>query len=350
MASSVDFNTIGFFNSILPLNQTNWAAYFSPSIPDGIMAGIDNEMQVFANSSGMYVYVKTGECRVRSHRGVLSAQATLDIAPADLTYDRKDLVVARVTYGNPSTMIVAVKTGNPAPTPTVLTPTQNAGDVWEIPLAEVFVGHGVVTITAGNVTDRRFVYRNGGMAPETFSGTSVTVENQRSYRNSSSINSLAINLPANPSDIWECSVDFVASSSFSGITFPSRTVYYDGDLKLQNCRYHLDIVWNGSAYFAICSTTGKPVKSFSGTSLTVEDHREHRNATAIASLAITLPSSPSADFISVVCFTSGSSFSGVTFGGKTVKTQGASLSATSVRYNLVIYWDGSYWWCNAEAA
>lgn len=62
MASSVNFDVIGFFNSVLPLNQTNWASYFHPSIPDGIIAGIDDEMEVFGNSSGMYVYLRCYEC------------------------------------------------------------------------------------------------------------------------------------------------------------------------------------------------------------------------------------------------------------------------------------------------
>lgn len=260
MAASVNFNTIGFFNSILPLNQTNWAAYFGPSIPDGVIAGIDDEMQVYGNSSGMYVYVKTGECRVRSHRGVISALGTLDIAAADLSYPRKDLVVARVTYGNPSTMEITVKTGTPATSPTVPGITQNAGDVWEIPLAEVYVAAGVVTITAGNVTDRRFVYKPGGVGAISFSGTSLSVENDWEYRNNTAIGSLQITLPNNPSDIWCSSVCFTSASSFSGISFQK----------------------NGAAY--------------------------------------------------------------------NPKIQGVALTLASVRYNLTLFWDGAYYWCNAEAA
>ena len=260
MPSTVNFNVIGFFNSILPLNQTNWASYFAPSIPDGIVAGIDDEMQVFGNSSGMYVYVKTGECRCRSHRGVISAQATLDIAPADLTYDRIDLVVARVTYGNPSTMEITVKTGTPAATPSVPALTQIAGETWEIPLAEVTVGTGVVTITAGNVKDRRYVYQPGGVGAIEFSGTSLTAANDWEYRNNTAITGLAIDLPDTPSDIWCCSVCFTSASSFSGVTFTK----------------------GGTSY--------------------------------------------------------------------TPKVQGASLSVSSVRYNLTIWWDGAYYWCNSEAA
>ena len=204
MSSSIDFATKGFFNSILPLNQTNWADYFSPVIPDGIIAGIGNELQVYANTSGMYVYVKTGECRVRSHRGVLAEEGALDIAAADTTYDRKDLIVVRVTYGSPSTMVIAVKTGTPALTPAAPALTQTAGSVWEIPLAEVTVDANAATIAPEKVTDRRYVYQNSGAAAITFSGISLTVANDWEYRAASEIDSLTINLPANPSPVFIC--------------------------------------------------------------------------------------------------------------------------------------------------
>lgn len=261
MASTVDFNTIGFFNSILPLNQTNWASYFAPTIPDGVIEGIGNEMEVYANSSGMYVYVKTGECRVRSHRGVLASEATLDIAAADLAYARYDLVVARVTYGNPPTMVIAVKTGTPAANPLIPKPTQNAGDVWEIPLATINIAANAVTIAEGDVIDNRCVYILSGVSVHKFSGASFTARNNWESRSTSSfLNSLMIILPDTPSDIWQTSVVFTSGSSFSGVTFQR----------------------NGSTY--------------------------------------------------------------------TPKLQGVSLNVASKRYNLVIWWDGQYFWCSAGAA
>ena len=361
MASSVDFNTIGFFNSILPLNQTNWADYFAPAISDGIIAGINNEMQVFANSSGMYVYVKSGECRVRSHRGVLSAQATLDIAAADLSYDRKDLVVARVTYGNPSTMVVAVKTGTPSATPTVPAVTQTAGDVWEIPLAEVTVGSGVVTITANDVADRRFVYANEGASMITLDGvTSLNAENDRNYRITGTLESLTIILPNHPSNSWKCSVVFFAGSTFPGVNFllqngTTPTICTDDNLAMQSVGYHIDIIWGGAYYWVIAHTNqGTAIKWFTGTSVGTDSHWEYRNNTAIGSLTVGLPDIPAQDFITVVAFTSASSFSGVSFvrdgSAYYPKLQGVALSLASVRYNLTIFWDGAYFWCNSEAA
>lgn len=359
MPTSIAFNPFGFFNGQMPLNQTNWAAYFSPTIPDGVIAGIGDEMEVYGNSTGMTVYVKTGECRVRSHRGVLSTVSSLDIEAADATYDRYDLVVARVTYESPSTMEVTVKTGTANATPEIPEVTQTAGDVWEIPLAVVTVGAGVQTIADTDVTDKRFVYANEGMAPITFSGETLSVENYRYYRNETQISGLEITLPDSPSDIWKCSVDFYASSSFSGVTFvkggETPTILTDDDLALQSTRYHLDILWMGAYYWIIAHTAdGKPIKTFSGTTLTADSHREYRNSTAIGSLQITVPQTPEDDYITVVCFSSSASFTGVTFkrgtSSLTPKQKGDLLTLKSKRYNLAIWWDGANYWVNSEAA
>lgn len=261
MADHVSFDPFGFFNQRMPLNQTNWAAYFGPTIPDGVIEGIGDELEVYANSSGMVVYVKAGECRVRSHRGVLASEATLDITAADATYARKDLIVARVTYGTPSTMEITVKTGTPAASPETPSVTQNAGDVWEIPLAEVDIAANAVTIAETDVTDVRYVYTISGASVHRFSGSSFAARNNWEYRCSdTSLSSLQITLPDTPSDIWQCSVVFTSGSSFSGVTFQR----------------------NGSVY--------------------------------------------------------------------TPKLQGVSLNIVSKRYNLVIWWDGEYFWCSAGAA
>ena len=374
MANYANFTQAGFFNSIVPLNQTNWANYFSGSIQDGVLAGVLNELEVTANSSGMVVQVNTGECRCRSHRGYLSTAVTLDIAAADLTYDRKDLVVARVTYGNPSEMVIAVKTGTPAASPSEPTLTQVAGDVWEVRLALIDVPAGAVTITASNVRDRRYVYtKDGDLYATSFTGTSVTVKNSRHYRNSTAIGSLAITLPKYPSNVWRCEVDFVANSSFSGITFAvtdggTPTIITDGDLTLRSTNYHLEILWNGQYYRIIAhpnhgahTNDGVPVLSYADTSITCLPNREHRSTTSSNSMTVTLPDSPRPDFISSIRFPASSSFTGViVYKGstkiydaannvKTMKLKGDVLNLQSKIYTLVFWWDGTYYWCASAA-
>lgn len=160
---SVSFDEFGFFNNTWELNQVNWAKMFSPLVSDGVMAGIGGELQVYADSAGMTVHIRPGECRVRGHRGSLETNVNLSIATADSVNPRIDLVVARVTYGNPSSMVLDVLTGTPAEEPTVPEVTQTAGDVWEIPLAAVKVPANSTTVAAGDVSDYRYVYSGGGV-------------------------------------------------------------------------------------------------------------------------------------------------------------------------------------------
>ena len=160
---SVSFDEYGFFNGVWEFNQVNWAKMMSPTVPDGVMGGIGDELQVWADSSGMMVHVKTGECRVRGHRGSLESPVNLTIAAADSVNPRIDLVVARVTYGSPSTMVLDVLTGTAAEEPVVPEVTQVAGDTWEIPLASVKVIAGTTSIVAGDVSDYRYVYSGSGV-------------------------------------------------------------------------------------------------------------------------------------------------------------------------------------------
>lgn len=94
---------------------------------------------------------------------------------------------------------------------------------------------------------------------------------------------------------------------------------------------------------------------FSGTSVTPLNDREYRNNTAIASLTVNLPANPNATFMTGVCFRSASSgFGGVTFkkgsAALTPKLCGDALTLNNKKYNMVIWWDGAYYWCAVKAA
>lgn len=253
MASELNFDSFGFLDDVWDVNQSNWSDYFWPDMPDGVIAGIGNEMAPYGNSSGMVVYISSGECRVRSHRGSLSSAKSLTIEAASTANPRIDLVVARVNYLT-STVSIAVKKGTAASSPTAPTVTQTAGSTWEIPLAQVAVAKNATTITAANVTDLRNVRRLGGQV-KTFTGTSLTVINDTEYRRASALNSLAITLPASdPAGTWICSVNFSSSASFTSVSFTrggsSYTPKAVGDvLNLKSRRYNLSIWWDGSYYW-----------------------------------------------------------------------------------------------------
>lgn len=166
MAKEILFTEFGFFDDVFHLDQINWPKVFHPYMSDGIVPGIGNEMTVFANASGMNVFVRDGECRVRSHRGALAQGIELEIEPADSSFKRIDLVVARVKYENApnSTMKVAVITGQPAANPTAPTATKIEGDIWELPLAEVHVDPGVTNVGSDKVFERKQYSVVGGGA------------------------------------------------------------------------------------------------------------------------------------------------------------------------------------------
>lgn len=86
--------------------------------------------------------------------------------------------------------------------------------------------------------------------------------------------------------------------------------------------------------------------TFSGTSLTAAAGTEYVNNTAIGSLAVTLPTA-ARGVIFGVNFTANASFTGVTF-SSTVKQVGDVVTAKSKRYNMIIWYEGSAWWCAAK--
>jgi len=88
--------------------------------------------------------------------------------------------------------------------------------------------------------------------------------------------------------------------------------------------------------------------TFSGTSLTAVSGTEYVNNTAIGSLAITLPQATRGAIFGVN-FTSNTSFTGVTFSTTDVKQVGEAVTAKNKRYNLIIWWEGSAWWCAAKS-
>lgn len=253
---SVNCDRFGFFNGIYGIEQSNWANYWRGLIPDGIIAGQGNEMQVYAQSDGMKVHVKTGQALVDNHRAWITAEKAVDLADANPSNPRIDLIVLRAVYGNTGESVIEIdaKTGTPSSSPSAPGLTQVTGNIYEIPLAQVSVPAGAVTILAGNVSDRRYVYKMVMNTANWFSGTSVTPLNDREFRNNTAINSLTINLPQDPNETFITGVNFRASSSFSGVTFrrgsSSLSPKIIGDrVTLKSRKYNLIIWWDGAYYW-----------------------------------------------------------------------------------------------------
>ena len=257
---AINCDRFGFFNGIYGLEQKNWADYWRNIIPDGVIAGIGNEMEIVASTTYVSgVSVKTGTAMVDNHRVWINAQKELQL-PAASSQNRIDLIVLRAVYGNSgaSKVELDVIAGTAQASPSVPSLTQVTGSKYEIPLARVYRPAGNNNV-AGQITDMRYVYHlpSDNNTVAAFSGNSVVCKNDREHRNNSALTSLTVYLPANPCSTFITGVCFSTASSFSGITFrkgtPSSSTVINqktmGDtLNLVNRRYNMIIWWDGVQY------------------------------------------------------------------------------------------------------
>lgn len=125
--------------------------------PRGILSSdVDNDMRVTQRGAGanMSVDVKAGAALINGRVVYSDTTVNLAVASAHATLNRIDLVVGR-TDVSAKTFALAVKTGTPASSPTPPTLDTSNSPYYEIPLAQVYVGAGVSSITNANITDLR---------------------------------------------------------------------------------------------------------------------------------------------------------------------------------------------------
>lgn len=119
----------------------------------GVCKGFQNDMQVYADSTGMQVKVKTGECLMRGHYGSNDTEKILPIAAAHATLARIDRVIIRADFLN-NVISLEMLTGTAASTPAAPAVTQSS-TIWETSLATVSVAAASVTVAAAAVIDDR---------------------------------------------------------------------------------------------------------------------------------------------------------------------------------------------------
>ncbi len=142
---------------------SKWAELFlATGVIDTGDATVDlNKLEVYADSTGMQVKVKTGKAYIKGHLfWGKTSEEVLAIADADPTNDRIDRVVAQLDWAAGEIDLV-VLTGTPGASPVPPTLTTDTA-IWEISLAQVAVDAAVVTIAAGDVTDEREFVSAGG--------------------------------------------------------------------------------------------------------------------------------------------------------------------------------------------
>ena len=142
------------------------------NIGEGVKTGSLNELEVFADSTGMQVKVKSGQAMIRGHYYQNTAEVILTVTAADLSNPRIDTVLIELDP-SANTIVLRIVAGTPgaSPTPTALVQTDSG--VYQFKLAEVLVATGAITIIAGAVTDGRTYL---GAFTGTVPGSAITGE------------------------------------------------------------------------------------------------------------------------------------------------------------------------------
>lgn len=153
------------------------------NIGEGVKTDALNELEVFADSSGMQVKVKSGQAMVRGHYYNNSAQESLVVTVADPSNPRIDNVVLELDP-SANTIVLKVVAGTAAGSPSAPSLTQTDAGIYQIKLAEVLVDAAATTIAAGKVTDARsFITTTAELAVDVATNTSDITTNATAIAN-----------------------------------------------------------------------------------------------------------------------------------------------------------------------
>lgn len=144
-----------FFNSVSGdrrYKAEDWADYFASFIGNGVFPNPSTNLQVLANNS-MTVTVSVGKAWINGYFYHNTEALPLTLATADGQLKRIDRIVLRWD-AQERNISVQVKQGSYSSSPTVQA-VQRDADAYEIVLADIDVGAGVLAIQQGNVTDQR---------------------------------------------------------------------------------------------------------------------------------------------------------------------------------------------------
>jgi len=120
---------------------------------DGVFLGELNDLELYADDTGMQVKVRSGQSWLNGFFFESDATETLAITTADPTNDRIDRVAVKLDTGA-NTVDLVVVTGTPAGSPTPPTLTDTA-TVKYLSLGQVLVDAAASSILAGKITDER---------------------------------------------------------------------------------------------------------------------------------------------------------------------------------------------------
>ena len=148
-----------FFDAVLTggvydraYDSNDFANYFAALVGNGVVYDVSTALKVLT-SSGMNVSMQAGAAFLLGRKYENTAALTLAIGTANGALPRVDRIVIKLDK-TARTIAAYVLAGTPASTPTAPAITQGV-DVFEISVAQVYVGAGVSSITPTDITDER---------------------------------------------------------------------------------------------------------------------------------------------------------------------------------------------------
>lgn len=150
----------GFFASADPENPTTYdqqtyAKRRNMEQTDGILEGVLSELRVTpTDPASMAVAITAGSVNIQGYWMDSDDIETLQLAAADVNNPRIDRVVVRLDTSVNMEVTLAVLTGTPASSPAAPALTRT-NYIYELSLAQVYVGVGATYISTSNITDER---------------------------------------------------------------------------------------------------------------------------------------------------------------------------------------------------
>jgi len=169
----------------LDVSETQFSQW-ARNIGEGVKLSALNELEVFADSTGMQVKVKSGQALVRGHYYQNTAEEILILTAADLSNSRIDTVLIELDP-SANTILLKAVAGTPSLTPIPTPLVQTDAGIYQFKLAEVSVPANAVTIPAIDVTDQRTYLGTftGTVAGSQITGaiTVATIDGDRIFNN-----------------------------------------------------------------------------------------------------------------------------------------------------------------------
>lgn len=149
-----------FFNSVQASDGSydreylaeDFAKYFASFIGNGVFPNPSTNLQVLSNND-MTVSIDIGKAFINGYYYENTTKLVKGIDICDGRLNRIDLVVLRLDFTNRE-IKAYIKKGTFASSP-VAPSLQRDSDVYELGLAEIYIGAGATTITQANITDLR---------------------------------------------------------------------------------------------------------------------------------------------------------------------------------------------------